>query len=104
MTMVADASTAQSHPEQVQEQAYVTRAYELLDKGLASVELTYQSYEESNRATATALKRALEMLRNNRGSGQLVFGRIDQDGEPLYIGRRRVHDESKNLVVAGWHA
>ncbi|WP_147252329.1 AAA family ATPase [Blastococcus sp. TF02A-30] len=92
------------HPEHELEQAYVARAYELLDKGLASVEHTYQSYEEGNRATATALKRALEILRNSRGTGQLVFGRIDQDGKPLYIGRRRVHDESKNLVVASWHA
>lgn len=93
-----------AHPAHESEQAYVTHAYELLDKGLASVELTYRSYQEGNRATATALKRALDILRNSRGSGQLVFGRIDQDGEPLYIGRRRVHDESKNLVVAGWHA
>jgi DNA helicase IV len=97
------AAGSDEHPEHELEQAYVTRAYELLDKGLASVEHTYQSYEEGNRATATALRRALEILRNSRGSGQLVFGRIDQDGEPLYIGRRRVHDESKNLVVASWH-
>ncbi|MCW2903279.1 MAG: helicase, partial [Streptosporangiaceae bacterium] len=92
------------HADHEREQAYVTRAYELLDKGLASVEHTYRSYDEGNRATATALKRALEILRNSRGSGQLVFGRIDRDGEPLYIGRRRVHDEAKNLVVASWHA
>ncbi len=105
---IAPAQTADSlaprHPEHGAEQAYVSRAYDLLDKGLASVEHTYQSYQEGNRATATALRRALDILRNSRGSGQLVFGRIDQDGEPLYIGRRRVHDESKNLVVASWHA
>ncbi|WP_457139619.1 AAA family ATPase [Modestobacter sp. SYSU DS0511] len=82
----------------------MTRAYELLDKGLASVEVTYQSYQEGNRATAHAVRRALEVLRNARGSGQLVFGRVDRDGEPLYIGRRRVHDETKELVVASWHA
>jgi DNA helicase IV len=92
------------HAEHEREQAYVSLAYQLLDKGLASVEHTYRSYDEGNRATATALKRALDILRNSRGSGQLVFGRIDRDGEPLYIGRRRVHDESKNLVVASWHA
>jgi DNA helicase IV len=92
------------HPELDLEQAYVSRAYELLDKGLADVEHTYLNYQEGNRATATALRRALDILRNSRGSGQLVFGRIDRDGEPLYIGRRRVHDESKNLVVASWHA
>ena len=98
------ATGGDDHPEHGLEQAYVTRAYEFLDRGLASVEHTYHSYEEGNRATATALRRALDILRNTRGSGQLVFGRIDQDGEPLYIGRRRVHDESKNLVVASWHA
>ncbi|MCW2683703.1 MAG: helicase, superfamily [Blastococcus sp.] len=100
-TQLADGT---EHSEHHLEQAYVSRAYALLDKGLASVENTYQSYDEGNRATATALKRALEILKNSRGSGQLVFGRIDRDGDPLYIGRRRVHDESKNLVVASWHA
>ncbi|WP_164700289.1 AAA family ATPase [Modestobacter sp. KNN46-3] len=95
----------ETHPEHQVEQAYVTRAYELLDKGLAAVEVTYQTYEEGNRATSYALRRALELLRNSRGSGQLVFGRIDRPGDqPLYIGRRRVHDETKDLVVASWHA
>src|SRR4051794_38444503 len=85
----------ETHPEIHREQAYIGRAYDLLDRGPADVEQTYASYQESNRATAYALKRALDILRNSRGSGQLVFGRIDRDGEPLYIGRRRVHDESK---------
>ena len=104
MTAVASPSATLEHPDLAQEQAYVRRAYQCLDKGLADVEHTYQSYQEGNRATATALRRALDILRNSRGSGQLVFGRIDRDGELLYIGRRRVHDESKNLVVASWHA
>src|SRR3954469_18871915 len=104
MTITSAPQTAEQHPELDVEQGYVTRAYQLLDKGLADVEHTYASYQEGNRATAAALRRALDILRNSRGSGQLVFGRVDRDGEPLYIGRRRVHDESKNLVVASWHA
>src|SRR5215213_9834888 len=92
------------HPDLDLEQQYVTRSYQLLDKGLADVEHTYASYQEGNRATAAALRRALDILRNSRGSGQLVFRRVHRNGEPLYIGRRRVHDESKNLVVASWHA
>ena len=104
MTITSAPQTADQHPELDVEQGYVTRAYQLLDKGLADVEHTYASYQEGNRATAAALRRALDILRNSRGSGQLVFGRVDRDGEPLYIGRRRVHDESKNLVVASWHA
>ncbi|SFE52101.1 HelD family protein [Blastococcus tunisiensis] len=104
--MTASPATPETdrHPDLDLEQQYVTRSYQLLDKGLADVEHTYASYQEGNRATAAALRRALDILRNSRGSGQLVFGRVDRDGEPLYIGRRRVHDESKNLVVASWHA
>src|SRR3954454_7799488 len=104
MTITSAPQTAEQRPELDMEQGYVTRAYQLLDKGLADVEHTYASYQEGNRATAAALRRALDILRNSRGSGQLVFGRVDRDGEPLYIGRRRVHDESKELVVASWHA
>jgi DNA helicase IV len=104
MTAPPAALETDRHPDLDLEQQYVTRSYQLLDKGLADVEHTYASYQEGNRATAAALRRALDILRNSRGSGQLVFGRVDRDGEPLYIGRRRVHDESKNLVVASWHA
>lgn len=104
MTALPMLAEADRHPELDLEQQYVTRSYQLLDKGLADVEHTYASYQEGNRATAAALRRALDILRNSRGSGQLVFGRVDRNGEPLYIGRRRVHDESKNLVVASWHA
>ncbi|SDG35926.1 DNA helicase IV [Klenkia brasiliensis] len=99
------AASLPRHPEHEVEQAYVSTAYEMLDKGLAAVEVTYNTYEEGNRATSFALKRALDLLRNSRGSGQLVFGRVDRPHEePLYIGRRRVHDETKNLLVAGWHS
>jgi hypothetical protein len=92
------------HPDLPYEQAYIKRAYQLLDRGLASAEHTYNTYDELNRSTASALKRALEILKNARGSGQLVVGRMDRDGESLYVGVRRVHDEHKNLVVASWHA
>jgi hypothetical protein len=105
MTALPQPPVVERHPDLDLEQAYVSRAYECLDKGLAGAEQTYGSYEEGNLATATALRRALDILRNSRGSGQLVFGRIDEQGEePRYIGRRRVHDESKELVVMGWHA
>jgi DNA helicase IV len=50
------------------------------------------------------MRRALEILRNSRGSGQLVFGRFDRNGERMYVGRRRVYDQNKDLVVVSWHA
>lgn len=41
MTTAAPVPALADHPELQQEQAYVSRAYHLLDKGLASVEHTY---------------------------------------------------------------
>jgi DNA helicase IV len=99
-----DSSAGPIHPEFESEQAYVTRAYGLLDRGLADAESSFQDMLPASRATAQAMRRALDILRNSRGSGQLVFGRVDQDGDRMYIGRRRVYDENKDLVVVGWHA
>ena len=92
------------HPEFVQEQQYIERAYDLLDRGLAEAEQNIVNFDALHRSTAHALNRALAILQNSRGSGQLVFGRMDREGEKLYIGRRRVYDEERDLVVVGWHA
>ncbi|MEV0802460.1 ATP-binding domain-containing protein [Kribbella sp. NPDC050281] len=92
------------HPEFEQEQKYVEHAYDLLDRGLAEAEQNIVNFDALHRSTAHALNRALAILRNSRGSGQLVFGRMDREGEKLYIGRRRVYDEERDLVVVGWHA
>ncbi|GAA1643255.1 AAA family ATPase [Kribbella alba] len=92
------------HPEFVQEQQYVEHAYDLLDRGLAEAEQNIVNFEALHRSTAHAMNRALAILQNSRGSGQLVFGRMDRNDEKLYIGRRRVYDEERNLVVVGWHA
>ena len=86
------------------ERAYVARAYDLLDRGLADTERSFTETLPSSRATAQALRRSLEVLRSSRGSGQLVFGRMDAADDTLYIGRRRVYDDEHNLVVLGWHA
>jgi hypothetical protein len=98
------AAPTATHPDYQAEQAYISRAYDLLDRGLADSERSFQELDPPHRATAQAMRRALEILRNSRGSGQLVFGRTDMNGERMYIGRRRVHDENKDLVVVGWHA
>ncbi|GAA1576742.1 AAA family ATPase [Kribbella sancticallisti] len=92
------------HPEFEQEQRYIEQAYDLLDRGLADAEQNIVNFEALHRSTAHAMNRALAILRNSRGSGQLVFGRMDREDEQLYIGRRRVYDTDRNLVVVGWHA
>jgi DNA helicase IV len=86
------------------EQAYVDRAYGLLERGLADAERNIEGHGGVHRATAHAMKRALDILRESRGTGQLIFGRVDDEDGPRYIGRRRVYDEDKDLVVIGWHA
>lgn len=93
------------HPDLRDEQAFVDRAYSLLDKGLADAERNMGEYKAQHRSTAQALQRALRILRESRGTGQLVFGKMTlPDGETLYVGRRRVRDEDFNPVVVGWHA
>jgi DNA helicase IV len=62
------------------------------------------NFEAPHRATGHAMNRALAILKSSRGSGQLVFGRMDRDNEKLYIGQRRVYDPDRELVVIGWHA
>ena len=80
------------------------RAYRLLDRGLADAEQSFHTHGAVNRANAQAMRRALEILRNSRGSGQLIFGRIDDADDTLYIGRRRVYDENRDLAVISWHS
>ncbi len=93
-----------AHPEIESEQQFVDRAYALLDKGLADGERSMAEFQPQHRSTARALKRALDILRESRGTGQLVFGKMQKAGQTHYIGRRRVRNEDFEPVVVGWHA
>lgn len=93
-----------THPEIGVEQEYVDRAYALLDKGLGDAERSMAEFTALHRSTAQAMQRALRILRESRGTGQLVFGKMVADGETLYVGRRRVRDEAYEPVVVSWHA
>jgi DNA helicase IV len=94
------------HPELEAEQAYLDRAYELLDRMRALLERAPDAGE--GEIAALALERwARERLRTyvdaERG---LCFGRIDVEGAraPLYVGRRWVHDDDQDVVVVNWQA
>lgn len=93
-----------AHPELHTEQTFVDRAYSLLDRGLADKERNIEQYRPLTRDTQQAMQRALAVLRESRGEGQLVFGRIDRGGTTRYIGRRGVRDEDRNVVVVNWAA
>ena len=93
-----------THPELLTEQAYLDIAHQQFDRGHADAEVSLETFVPSDRSTKRALQRALDILRDSRGTGALIFGRCDRDGEPMYIGRRRVHNADKDLLVVGWHA
>lgn len=93
-----------THPALEIEQEYVDRSYSLLDRGLADAERNMGEYQALHRSTALAIQRAMRVLQESRGTGQLIFGKIENDGETMYVGRRRVRDEDFEPVVVGWHA
>jgi DNA helicase IV len=92
-----------AHPALADEQEYLDMAYDLLERGMADAEASIAAAVPGDRASARALRRALEVLRQSKGTGALIFGRADAADATLYIGRRRVYDEQKNLKVISWH-
>ncbi|ACZ22317.1 DNA/RNA helicase, superfamily I [Sanguibacter keddieii DSM 10542] len=58
----------------------------------------------NDKASAAALRRALDIIRDSKGTGTLIFGRADTPEDRLYIGRQRVYDEGRDLKVISWHA
>jgi DNA helicase IV len=94
------------HPELDQEQAYVDNAYEQLDKMRATLEGS-----QDRMATEFAALAIEAWLKRRRRTFQdaergLVFGRLSLDGtlRPLYVGRRWVHDDAHDVLVANWQA
>jgi DNA helicase IV len=95
-----------SHPELEQEQAYVDRAYECLDKMRSTLGRTQDAMATEFAALAIeawAKRRARTFQDAERG---LCFGRLTLDGtlRPLYIGRRWVHDDEREQLVVNWQA
>jgi DNA helicase IV len=95
-----------SHPELAAEQGYVDHAYACLDRMRTSVERAADASD--NEVAALALeawaRRRLKTFQDaERG---LVFGRLTLDAtpRPLYVGRRWVHDEGHEVLVANWQA
>jgi DNA helicase IV len=95
-----------AHPELPQEQAYVDRAYEQLDRIRETVERAGNAGISELAALALeawSAKRLQTFMDAERG---LCFGRLDLDGiaKPLYVGRRWVHDDEQDVLVCNWQA
>lgn len=93
------------HPDQQAEQAYLDTAYRCLDQGHALAERNIAQHQAGDLAAHRAMHRALAILKDAKGQGQLIHGRLDRLGEePLYVGRRVVFNEDRDVLVVGWHA
>ena len=95
-----------AHPDLPAEQAYLDEAYACLDRmretllrtaGAAATEEAAQAIEN----WATGRLRTFEDA--ERG---LCFGRIDSEesADPVYVGRRWVHNDARNALVINWQA
>ena len=93
-----------AHPDLPAEQAYVDEAYASLDRmkeallraaESGATEISQQAIED----WATGRLRTFEDA--DRG---LCFGRIDSEeaGDPIYVGRRWVHDDDRRPLVVNW--
>jgi DNA helicase IV len=95
-----------SHPELSNEQAYVDRAYEHLERMRDAVAGAGDRVD-GEVAQAAMDAWAAKRLRTFEDAEQgLCFGRLDfeQVPRPLYVGRRWVHDEERRQIVVNWQA
>jgi DNA helicase IV len=95
-----------AHPDLQREQAYVDHAYACLERmrGMvaraAEAGATDVASEAIERWTQTRLRTFADAERG------LCFGRLDLEAmrEPLYVGRRWVHDDAQRMLVVNWQA
>ncbi len=95
-----------SHPDLPAEQAYVDRAYEHLER-MRAVVAGAADLADGEVAQAALDAWAARRLRTFEDAERgLCFGRLDFESfpQPLYVGRRWVHDDERRQVVVNWQA
>jgi DNA helicase IV len=94
------------HPDLPLEQAYVDHAYRCLERMRGTVVRAAEA--GATDVTAEAIERWTRTRLHTFEDAErgLCFGRLDLDGmrEPLYVGRRWVHDDAQRLLVVNWQA
>ena len=95
-----------AHPDLPAEQAYLDRAYDSLDRmreALLRVADAGATDVAAEAIEGWATGRLRTFAEAERG---LCFGRIDSEGaaEPIYVGRRWVHDDDRRALVVNWQA
>ncbi|HUK95313.1 MAG TPA: UvrD-helicase domain-containing protein [Gaiellaceae bacterium] len=95
-----------AHPDLPVEQAYVDRAYDCLDR-MREALLQASSAGATDVAAEAIETWATTRLRTFEDAERgLCFGRIDSEeaADPIYVGRRWVHDDDQGALVVNWQA
>jgi DNA helicase IV len=95
-----------AHPDLAQEQAYLDRAHACLDRMRETVERAAFAVDNETAGLAMEAWARRRVATFSDAEEGLCFGRLDLDAStrPLYVGRRWVHDEERQVVVCNWQA
>jgi hypothetical protein len=97
---------AVAHPDLPREQAYVDHAYACLERMRGTVVRAAEAGATDEAAEAIERWARTRLRTFEDAERGLCFGRLDLEGmrEPLYVGRRWVHDDAQRLLVVNWQA
>jgi DNA helicase IV len=95
-----------AHPDVASEQAYLDHAYDCLDRMREALLRAGDAALDEVAGEALDAWNARRLQTFEDAERGLCFGRIDLETmvEPTYVGRRWVHDESREPVVVNWQA
>src|SRR5688500_13650858 len=93
-------------PELGAEQAAVDHAYACFKEAYAEAQTLSSVSVAASDKDASDIRRGweAELGTYDLADAPLVFMRVDADKERWYVGRRRVYNEDKDLVVVAWWA
>jgi len=94
-----------AHPDLPAEQAYLDHAFGCLERMRARIARALDAGSNEFSAAALEAWQARTLASYEDAERGICFGRLDMDeGSPLYVGRRWIHDDDQDLVVVNWQA
>jgi DNA helicase IV len=90
------------HPDVTAEQAYFDTALEHRERARAQLDRAPDM--STDPTTAAELRRRLGAMGLADPDEGVAFGRIDRNGEHLYIGKNAIWDDNSELLVINWQA